>query len=85
MLSKYSPGDDGRTPFERIRHETCMVPLVPFGEAVMYLPLQIVAKNKGDPVKRLGVWLGTIERTEEAIIGTTRGVIKCRTVRLGRQ
>ena len=28
----------------------------------------------------MGVWLGIIERTEETIIGTPNGVIKCRTV-----
>ena len=80
LISKYAPGDDGRTPFERIRHESCMVPLVPFGETVMYLPLQTASGSKGEPVKRQGVWLGTIERTEETIIGTTKGIVKCRTV-----
>ena len=29
LLSKYSPGDDGRTPYERIRQETCVVPIAP--------------------------------------------------------
>ena len=37
FISKYAPGDDGRIPFERIRLESCSVPLVPFGETVMYL------------------------------------------------
>ena len=37
LLSKYSPGDDGRIPFERIRNEVCAVPQVPFGEVMMYL------------------------------------------------
>ena len=27
-----------------------------------------------------GVWLGTIERTEEYLIGTDKGVVKCRTI-----
>ena len=47
VISKYAPGDDGRTPFERIRREVCAVPLVPFGETVLYLPLQLAAGNKG--------------------------------------
>ena len=80
LLSKYAPGDDGRTPYERIRFESCAVPLVPFGETVMYLPLKIAASSKGVPAKKIGIWLGTIERTEEVIIGTPRGAIKCRTV-----
>ena len=65
LLSKYAPGDDGRTPYERIRQETCVVPIAPFGETVMYLPLTIVKRSKGEPVKQMGVYLGTNERTEE--------------------
>ena len=80
LIFKYSPGDDGRTPFERIRLESFAVPLVPFGENVMYLPLKTSSGSNGEPAKKSGVWLGTIERTEEAIIGTTRGIVKCRTV-----
>ena len=26
ILSKYAPGDDGKTPYERIRNEACAVP-----------------------------------------------------------
>ena len=78
-VSKYSPRDDGRTLYERVRFESCAVPLVPFGETVMYLPLTATS-SKGDPAKKQGVWLGTIERIEEAIIGTTRGIVKRRIV-----
>lgn len=56
------------------------MPVVRFGEAVLFLPLKIASGSKGGPPKKLGFWLGTIERTEETSIGTTRGVIKCRTV-----
>ena len=35
LLSKYAVGDDGRTPYERIRTEDCVTPLVPFGETIM--------------------------------------------------
>ena len=57
-----------------------MVPLVPFGEKVLYLPLKIVRRDKGDVAKREGGWLGVIERIEEIIIGTMNGVVKCRIV-----
>ena len=80
LISKYSMGDDGKSPYERIRQERCVVPLVPFGEFVMYLLLKTVRRYKGDPAKKYGVWLGVIERIEEIFIGTCRGVIKCRTV-----
>ena len=63
-ISKYAPGDDGRTPFGRIRREVRAVPLVCFGEIVSYLPLQMAMDNKGQRVKKQGVWLGTIGRIE---------------------
>ena len=80
VISKYAPRDDGRTPFERIRRESCVTPLVFFGEIALYLQLQTATGRKGDPAKRQGVWLGIIERTEEVIIGTAKGVVKCRIV-----
>ena len=57
-----------------------MTPLVPFGETVLYLPLKVVRRSKGDTAMKYGIWLGVIERTEEVLIGTRQGVVKCRTV-----
>ena len=85
-LSKCAVGDDGRTPYERIRKEDCVTPLVPFGETVMYLPFNIAHRNTGVFAKRAGVWLGISEGIEEVLIGTKQGVVKCRIVeRLGEE
>ena len=78
LLSKYSPGDDGRTPYERSLGSQCQTPLVPFGETVMYLPMETVHRNKGEPAKLFGVWFGANERTEEVLAGTYKGVVKRR-------
>ena len=80
IISKHAPGDDGRTPYERIRNETCAVPFVPFGEIAMYLPMKTASRNQGEATKKLGIWLSTIERIEETIIGIEHGVTKCRTI-----
>lgn len=80
LLSKYSCGDDGRSPYERLHGEKCVTPLVPFGEAVLYLPMKTVRRDKGDGAKRPRLWLGIINRTQEVIIGTKQGVRKCRIV-----
>ena len=80
LISKYSVGMDGKTPYERIRKEDCVTPLAPFGETIMYLPLKIVHRNKGIPANRIGIWLGVNERIEETLVGTKRGVVKCRIV-----
>ena len=77
LISKYAIGDDGETAYERIRGERCAVPVMPFGETIMHLPLRTAKQNKGETMRRTGIWLGTIERTEETLVGITRGVIKC--------
>ena len=46
----------------------------------MFLPMKIASSSKGEPARRAGIWLGTIDRTEETIIGTKDGVVKCRTL-----
>ena len=42
FISKYSVGEDGKSPYERMRGNQCGTPLVPFGETVMYLPMKTV-------------------------------------------
>ena len=79
-ISKYSVGDDGKSPYQRIRGSKCHTFLVPFGEAVLYLFMKTVHRSKGELAKFLGVWLGINERTEETLIGTSRGIVKCRIV-----
>ena len=73
LISKYAPGDDGKTRYERIRRERCQVPLAPFGETVMYLPMKTAASSKGRPARRLGVWLGVAERSSRVGDGMTPG------------
>ena len=80
LLSKYSCGDDGLSPHERLHGAKCLTPLVPFGETVLYPPLKTVRRDKGDVAKRTGTWLGIIARTQEVIIGTEHGVVKRKTV-----
>ena len=80
LISKYAVGEDGKSPYGRIRKEDCVTPLVLFGETVLYLPLKTVHRNKGTPAKRMRIWLGVSERIEEVLTGTKYGVIKCRIV-----
>ena len=53
---------------------------MPFGEMVMYMPLSIVKRSKGEQVKKPGVYLGTNGRTEESLFGIEYGVIKRRSM-----
>ena len=40
VLTKYTKGDDGKTPWERRRGTTCDQPIANIGEKVLYLPLK---------------------------------------------
>ena len=52
LVSKYSCGDEGESPHERLHGERCNPPLVPFGESAFYLPLKTVRRDKCDVPKR---------------------------------
>ena len=80
LLSKYTCGDDGKSPHERLHGEKCTTPLVPFRESVLYLPMKTMRRDKGDAAKKQGIWLGIIARTQEVLIGIEDGVVKCRTM-----
>ena len=47
----------------------------------MYLPLVSSHDNQLQPKMSEGIWLGIVERTQETIVGTERGIVKCRTVK----
>jgi len=83
ILTKYTRGKDGKTAWERRRKEPCSKAIVPIGEKVLYLPLKTASihAKKGEPKMEEGIWLGINGRTQEVIIGTERGVVKCRTVK----
>ena len=80
VLSKYFCGDDGKSPHEKFHGERCTTPLVRFGESALYLPAGTVRRDRGVVAKKQGIWLGTVARILEALIGTEQGVIKCKTV-----
>ena len=57
-----------------------MVPLVPFGERVIHLPLETAKHSKGVAATQPGIWFDINGRTEENLIGTNHGVVKSRAV-----
>ena len=49
----------------------------------MHLPLDVLNtdQQKIEEKMKAGIWLGVIDRTEETLIGTELGVMKCRTIK----
>eukprot|EP00973_Karenia_brevis_P042574 5893899-Karenia_brevis.AAC.2 len=72
--------DDGLTALERTRGKATHQAIVAFGERVMYKPAKSVRVEKAEARWEDGVWLGVSPETHEHLIGTSRGVVKCRAI-----
>ena len=83
LITRYHIGSDKRTAYERIRGKPCNRPICQIGESMLHLPLDSPKTDdkKCEPKMREGIWLGTSERTEENLIGTSNGVVKCPTAK----
>ena len=72
--------NDGLTAIERVRGRAAMTAKARFGERVLYKLSKTIKLGKTEPRWRYGVWVGSIESTDEHLIATNLGVIKCRSV-----
>ena len=73
-----SKGEDGRTPYERMRGRRCNIPVAPFGEFVIYKEIREgkARKNKLDTEDKDGIYLGHARNANEVLIGTPEGVVR---------
>ena len=68
---------DGKTAYERQKLKSCRKALVPFGELVMFMPME-KPKDKGEVRNCVGIMLGLVDRSDEVVIGTTERMVKAR-------
>ena len=61
---------DGKTAYDRRKQKSHRKALVPFGELVMFMPVE-KPKDKGGARNRVGIMLGFVARSDEVVIGTT--------------
>ena len=82
MLSKLEVGADGRTPYERLRGKRYRGEVVEFGSIVHYRVSGALQPGRGklEPRWREGVWLGKRWESDEHLISTPEGVMKCRAI-----
>ena len=73
-------GEDGLTAIQRIRGRSTTAPRPRFGERVMYKIPKVVKIGKSEARWRYGVWIGSMENSDEHLIGTPLGVVKARAV-----
>ena len=85
-LGRYSKGTDGRTPHARLSGINFNNTVCKFGERVLYVipqkhHQQLHCQGTYEDQWEYGVWLGIIPETTEVIIGTTKGVLKARSIK----
>ena len=82
LLSRFSVGVDGKTPYERLKGKKAKMGGVEFGEGIWFK-----MKSKSQGIGKLatawrdGVYLGIRTLSGEIIVGTEEGVWKARTIR----
>ena len=83
VCSRYLVGKDGRTAYERRRGRKCKDQIVAIGEKVWYKKVREgkERKDKFESEWELGIWLGRSRNSNEAIIGTSEGVVRAFAVR----
>ena len=79
LVRRCAVGADGTTPQEKIKGRASHRPGFEFGERVWYRPAR--KGTKLEPVVSEGVYLGVQDRSDESLIGTPEGPVKCRDVR----
>ena len=81
MRFRESIGQDGGTACSRVKRREFKKEIIKIGECVWYMKPKSKHKRKGDYSWGDGIWLGIRDESGEYIIGTSKGVIKVRSVR----
>ena len=73
--------EDNRTSGQRIRADPTVPDIPKFAEHIYFKPAKTASMPKDEPRWRTGIWLGFLDHSNENIIGTSKGVLKCRAIR----
>ena len=78
LLTRFRVGPDGKTAFERTFGRRWRIPLVRFGERIMYRPRANRGGRRNDIAPRvsLGMYVGTGNRNSDVFVMTERGIMK---------
>ena len=84
LMTRYTHVEDlGKTAVQLIRGSKSNRNIAQFGEKILYKPLKLSGHHRGNMEDNFlhDIFLGVRLRSDEILIGTTRGVIKTRTLR----
>ena len=82
FFTRYQVDADGRTGWRKMRGKEYRREIFQFGESVMFLKPKTLGKEKMESRWETGIWLGVRDESGEHLMGTPKGVIKVRTIRL---
>lgn len=71
---------DGLASIQRIVGRSGMTAKPKFAEQTLYRVAKTARQDKANARWQKGIWLGSIQSSDENLFGTPRGVIKCRSV-----
>ena len=80
-IFRFAKGSDGRTAYYRLKGREFDRKIPQFGECVWYIRAKSKGKFKGSTRFDEGIWVGVREESGEHLILTSKGAVKCRTVR----
>ena len=77
IVTRCKVQEDGRTAFQRMKGRKTTVPLLPFGETMLF-KMPKTNRNLGDLQDRFekGIWIGTTVRSGEHIVARSDGVFR---------
>ena len=82
VLSRFTVRPDGRTPFQYLLGTRCVSHLCMFGESVFALILDHEVRTAKLTNRWIsGCWWGRDVSSDEHLVGTKHGLLKCRSVR----
>ena len=84
LMTRYAHvGDLGMTAVQLIHGSKSSRNIAQFGDKILYKPLKLSGHHRGNMEDTFldGIFMGMRLRSDEILIGTTRGVIKTRTLR----
>ena len=74
LMSRCDIGSDGKTPLQRLHRRKYNTPIMEFGEKILYMPAKPARGGKWERRFRLGVFVGVLNSSWEAVVVTEQGL-----------
>ena len=85
LMKRCDIGSDGKTPLHRLHGRRDKTPILEFGEKILYSPAKPARGGKWEPRFHLGVFVGMLNSSSEAVVVTEQGLaIKTRAANVRR-